>query len=132
MHPHGVFYKKDSEGASYNDGIPDSQKKGSAVPPGETYTYVWEIPERAGPGPADPSSLVWLYHSHVYEPKDVNSGLVGAILFYSAAARAGAPLVTPSSAMVARIASNALSISARPSRPMQPMRKLSATVSLPG
>ena len=33
-----------------------------------------------GPGPNDPSSLVWLYHSHVDASKDSNAGLVGAII----------------------------------------------------
>jgi manganese oxidase len=80
MHPHGVFYKKDSEGALYEDGTSGSDKFGSAVPPGKTHVYIWEVPERAGPGPNDPSSIVWLYHSHSYEMKDVHSGLVGAII----------------------------------------------------
>lgn len=80
MHPHGVFYEKRSEGVAYDDGSLAADKRGGAVPPGETYTYLWEVPERAGPGPNDPSSLVWLYHSHVNELKDVDAGLVGAIL----------------------------------------------------
>jgi FtsP/CotA-like multicopper oxidase with cupredoxin domain len=80
MHPHGVFYEKSSEGSAYNDGSSQADKYGGAVPPGGTHTYVWEVPERAGPGPGDPSSLVWLYHSHVSEMVDVNSGLVGAII----------------------------------------------------
>jgi manganese oxidase len=78
IHPHGVFYAKDSEGAGYNDGALTSDKGG--VPPGKTHTYIWEVPERAGPGPNDPSSIVWLYHSHADEPKDVESGLVGVML----------------------------------------------------
>ena len=56
------------------------QKTGDMVPPGATFTYEWEVPERAGPGPNDPSSIVWVYHSHVNEYKDVASGLVGAII----------------------------------------------------
>jgi len=78
MHPHGVFYAKDSEGAGYNDGASTPDKNG--VPPGKTHTYIWEVPERAGPGPNDPSSIVWLYHSHADEQKDVESGLVGVLL----------------------------------------------------
>ena len=78
MHPHGVFYAKESEGAGYADGATFAAKNG--VAPGETHTYVWEVPERAGPGPNDPSSIVWLYHSHANEPKDVESGLIGVIL----------------------------------------------------
>jgi len=80
MHPHGVFYKKDSEGAGYDDGTSATDKEDDAVPPGKTHTYTWQIPERSGPGPNDPSSVVWLYHSHADEPKDVESGLIGAIL----------------------------------------------------
>ncbi len=80
MHPHGVFYEKASEGSMYADNVSDEQKMGDMVPPGATFTYQWEVPERAGPGPNDPSSIVWVYHSHVNEYKDVASGLVGAII----------------------------------------------------
>jgi FtsP/CotA-like multicopper oxidase with cupredoxin domain len=80
MHPHGVFYDKASEGSMYADNVPDDQKKGDMVMPGATFTYEWKVPERAGPGPNDPSSIVWVYHSHVNEYKDVASGLVGPIV----------------------------------------------------
>ena len=80
IHPHGVFYQKDSEGSLYNDGIPASDKKGDVVPPGGNYTYIWQVPERAGPGPHDPSSIVWMYHSHVDEVKDTYAGLAGPII----------------------------------------------------
>ncbi|MGH9411488.1 MAG: multicopper oxidase domain-containing protein [Vicinamibacterales bacterium] len=80
MHPHGVLYGKDSEGVDYNDGTSGADRKDGGVPPGATHTYVWRIPERAGPGPRDPSSLVWLYHSHTDELRDVASGLFGAII----------------------------------------------------
>ena len=80
MHPHGVFYDKDSEGAPYDDGTSGKEKDDDAVPPGKTHVYTWQVPERAGPGPNDPSSVVWLYHSHTNELKDVESGLVGALI----------------------------------------------------
>ncbi len=91
MHPHGVFYAKDSEGSGYDDGYSGADKMG--VPPGKTHIYTWQVPERAGPGPNDPSSVVWLYHSHADEPKDVESGLVGVILISrkGAAGPAGRP-----------------------------------------
>jgi manganese oxidase len=69
IHPHGVFYDKASEGAHYVVGgaamahrhdsaaMPES---GAHVPPKGRYTYHWRVPERAGPGPGDPSSVVWL------------------------------------------------------------------------
>ena len=80
MHPHGVFYDKDSEGALYEDGTSGADKDDDAVPPGKTHVYIWRVPERAGPGPNDPSSIVWLYHSHTNELKDVETGLIGAII----------------------------------------------------
>ncbi len=78
LHPHGVFYNKDSEGAMYEDGTSGTDKEDDAVLPGHTHLYTWQVPERAGPGPNDPSSLVWLYHSH--GSRDVESGLIGAII----------------------------------------------------
>lgn len=78
MHSHGVFYNKASEGASYDDGTSGDDKADDDVLPGKTHVYIWEVPERAGPGPGDPSSLVWLYHSH--GNKALESGLVGAII----------------------------------------------------
>jgi hephaestin len=80
MHPHGLLYDKFSEGATYVDGRPAAARLGGAVPPGGTYTYVWHVPERAGPGPADPDSIVWMYHSHVAEVPDLSSGLIGPII----------------------------------------------------
>ena len=80
IHPHGVFYEKDSEGTHYQDGTVGKDKLDDHVPPGMTYTYNWVVPERSGPGPNDPSSIVWLYHSHTHETMDTNSGLVGPII----------------------------------------------------
>src|SRR5690242_12126808 len=80
MHPLGVFYQKDSEGADYNDATGGADKSDGGVPPGATHTYTWEILERSGPGPNDPSSVFWLYHSHADELRDVASGLFGGIV----------------------------------------------------
>jgi manganese oxidase len=80
MHPHGMLYQKDSEGAGYNDGTTGPDKADDMVSPGSTHVYIWEIPERSGPGPNDPSSIVWLYHSHVDEMRDVATGLFGPII----------------------------------------------------
>ncbi len=49
VHPHGVFYGKDSEGAHYADGTTDADRADDGVPPGGTHRYVWPVPERAGP-----------------------------------------------------------------------------------
>ncbi|KAL2391844.1 Hephaestin-like protein [Exophiala dermatitidis] len=78
MHPHGFRYAKSSEGLSSAMQMTD----GNAVPPGQTWTYTWEAPERSGPGPLDPPSLAWTYHSDAAGTQDVFSGLVGASIIY--------------------------------------------------
>ena len=81
LHPHGVVYPKGAEGAPYVDGSAGLRDHGDdMVEPGETWPYTWFVPESAGPGPGDPSSVPWLYHGHVHEAGDENTGLVGVIL----------------------------------------------------
>jgi hephaestin len=80
MHPHGVFYAKDSEGAPYNDGTSGAGKADDAVKPGQTHTYVWRVPERAGPGAGDGSSVMWMYHGHRDEIADTYAGLIGPMI----------------------------------------------------
>jgi FtsP/CotA-like multicopper oxidase with cupredoxin domain len=80
FHVHGLRYDKDSEGAPYEDGTGDGQKGDDRVLPGQTYTYRYLVDEGAGPGPMDPSSIVWMYHSHVDETMDTYTGLVGPIV----------------------------------------------------
>jgi len=79
IHPHGFRYDKDNEGAHY---IPHGA--GAAIGPGGSFTYTWRADERSGPGPADPSSIVWWYHGHVDEPLDTNLGLLGPIVITAA------------------------------------------------
>ncbi|HTZ98370.1 MAG TPA: multicopper oxidase domain-containing protein [Terriglobales bacterium] len=76
IHPHGLRYDKANEGALY---LP-SQGRGAMVPPGGHFTYHWFVNDRSGPGPDDPSSIVWWYHSHVDEPTETNAGLLGPII----------------------------------------------------
>ncbi|HCO61492.1 MAG TPA: copper oxidase, partial [Porticoccaceae bacterium] len=73
MHPHGVLYDEDNDGA-------DLRGAGGIVPPGESFTYTWRLDEESGPGPADPSSIVWVYHSHVKPVEEVYAGLIGSIV----------------------------------------------------
>ena len=80
VHPHGVFYTKSSEGAPYNDGTSGADKADDAVPSGGSHTYIWQVPERAGPGPADGSSVMWMYHSHTDEVADTYAGLMGPMV----------------------------------------------------
>jgi len=76
MHPHGVKYDKDSEGALYEP----KPGLGAAIGPGARFTYVWKLDESSGPLPGEPSSKCWLYHSHVCGDEEANLGLVGFII----------------------------------------------------
>jgi FtsP/CotA-like multicopper oxidase with cupredoxin domain len=58
MHPHGFRY----------------------VHPGACFDYHWIADEDSGPGPGDPSSKVWWYHSHISEQVETNLGLLGPII----------------------------------------------------
>jgi len=94
VHPHGVFYEKNAEGAPYADGTSGGSKGDDAVPPGGTWTYNWQVPERAGPGPMDGSSVLWMYHSHTDEVSDTNSGLIGPMVI-TARGKADPATATP-------------------------------------
>jgi FtsP/CotA-like multicopper oxidase with cupredoxin domain len=81
MHPHGFRYTKDNEGAHYfgaNSGAPPGA--GAQIPYGGSFDYEWIADEASSPGPGDPSSLVWWYHSHINEPAETNAGLLGPII----------------------------------------------------
>ena len=80
VHAHGVFYNKDSEGAPYEDGTSGADKADDGVPPGGTHRYTWQVPERAGPASGDMNSVMWMYHSHVDEHRDPNTGLMGPMI----------------------------------------------------
>jgi FtsP/CotA-like multicopper oxidase with cupredoxin domain len=80
IHVHGIRYDKASEGANYADNTDGPRPVGGAVPPGQVHTYTYSVPERAGPGPMDPSSVMWMYHSHTDEVGDDYAGLVGPLI----------------------------------------------------
>jgi manganese oxidase len=75
MHAHGVRYDKNSEGSFY---LPFG--KGDRVAPGRKFTYRWFAIEASGPGPGQPSSIVWWYHAHVDPGVETNAGLLGPII----------------------------------------------------
>lgn len=54
----------------------------SFVPSSSSFprSYTWEVPERAGPGFNDPSSVMWMYHSHADETLDTWAGLAGPMI----------------------------------------------------
>ncbi|XP_053166227.1 ferroxidase HEPHL1 isoform X2 [Hemicordylus capensis] len=80
IHPHGVFYKKDSEGALYPDGTSGKSKEDDFVLPGSNYTYSWPVTDDFAPTLTDPQCLTWIYHSHIDTSRDISSGLISPLL----------------------------------------------------
>ncbi|XP_075124940.1 ceruloplasmin-like [Leptodactylus fuscus] len=80
LHPHGVEYTKENEGALYPDNTSKAQKKDDAVQPGESSTYKWDVVEDQGPTARDSDCVTRIYHSHIDGPRDVYSGLVGPLI----------------------------------------------------
>jgi manganese oxidase len=75
LHPHGLRYNKDNEGSVY---LPFG--KGDRIAPGRRFTYHWFANAASGPGPGQPSSIVWWYHAHVDPGTEINAGLMGPII----------------------------------------------------
>lgn len=67
-------------GAGYEDETSQPEKEGDRVDPGKTHTYVWEIQENQGPTDDDAACLTHSYSSNTNSVKDINSGLIGALL----------------------------------------------------
>lgn len=69
-----------SSGALYPDGTGPELKRDDSVAPGTTFVYEWTVPETHAPTSDDSNCMTRLYHSHVYTPKDINSGLIGPLI----------------------------------------------------
>lgn len=67
-------------GAGYDDSTAGHEKEDDAVYPGGYYEYVWDISPKDGPTGSDPECLTYSYSSQVDPVRDVNSGLIGALL----------------------------------------------------
>ncbi|OXB71026.1 UNVERIFIED_CONTAM: hypothetical protein H355_013979, partial [Colinus virginianus] len=80
LHPHGVRYTKENEGAFYPDNTKDFEKRDDCVKPGGQYTYTWDVTEDQGPAKGDADCITRVYHSHIDAPRDVASGLVGPLI----------------------------------------------------
>ncbi|KAM5221720.1 coagulation factor VIII [Ctenodactylus gundi] len=80
LHAVGVSYWKASEGAEYDDQTSKKEKEDDKLFPGESHTYVWQVLKENGPMASDPQCLTYSYLSHVDLVKDLNSGLIGALL----------------------------------------------------
>uniref|UniRef100_A0A3B3RPT7 ferroxidase n=1 Tax=Paramormyrops kingsleyae TaxID=1676925 RepID=A0A3B3RPT7_9TELE len=80
IHPHGIAYGKQSEGALYFDNTSPFEKKDDKVLPGKEHTYYWEVTSEVAPKEADPPCLTYTYLSHCDFVKDFNSGLIGTFM----------------------------------------------------
>ncbi|XP_068136842.1 ceruloplasmin [Hyperolius riggenbachi] len=80
LHPHGVHYSKENEGALYPDKTSGALKKDDAIKPGEKYTYKWSVVADHGPLKMDEDCILRVYHSHLDGPRDVYSGVVGPMI----------------------------------------------------
>lgn len=67
-------------GAGYDDSTAGHEKEDDAVYPGGYYEYVWDISPKDGPTSSDPECLTYSYSSQVDPVRDINSGLIGALL----------------------------------------------------
>jgi manganese oxidase len=75
IHPRGVYYDKNSEGAFY---LPWGG--GARITHNRKFTYRWFAKSGSGPRPGQLSSVVWWYHSEVDETEETNAGLLGPII----------------------------------------------------
>jgi FtsP/CotA-like multicopper oxidase with cupredoxin domain len=91
IHPHGVRYSPEHEGAAYNP----PRGGGDSIAPGGQFTYAWLAGRESAPLPDEPSTKVWLYHSHVHPEREIALGLVGVIIVADPA-RANPETATPS------------------------------------
>ncbi|XP_056903395.1 coagulation factor V isoform X1 [Takifugu flavidus] len=80
IHPHGVAYGKQSEGANYFDNTSQKEKEDDVVWPNSEHVYYWEITSDVSPQQNDPTCLTYTYISHKDVVEDYNSGLIGALL----------------------------------------------------
>uniref|UniRef100_A0A8C6NQD5 ferroxidase n=1 Tax=Nothobranchius furzeri TaxID=105023 RepID=A0A8C6NQD5_NOTFU len=80
IHPHGVAYGKQSEGANYFDNTSQKEKEDDMVLPNGEHVYHWEVTPDVSPVPDDPACLTYTYTSHQNVVQDYNSGLIGALL----------------------------------------------------
>uniref|UniRef100_A0A671Y3N9 ferroxidase n=1 Tax=Sparus aurata TaxID=8175 RepID=A0A671Y3N9_SPAAU len=80
IHPHGVAYGKQSEGANYFDNTSQREKEDDVVRPNREHVYYWEVTPDVSPQPNDPTCLTYTYVSHQNVVEDYNSGLIGTLL----------------------------------------------------
>ncbi|CAG5865387.1 unnamed protein product [Menidia menidia] len=84
IHPHGVAYGKQSEGAYYFDNTSQKEKEDDLVFPEQEHVYYWEVTPEVAPQAEDPNCLTYTYISHQNVVEDYNSGLIGTLLICKA------------------------------------------------
>ncbi|KAK7882323.1 hypothetical protein WMY93_028497 [Mugilogobius chulae] len=80
IHPHGIAYGKQSEGAYYFDNTSQKEKEDDIIRANKEHVYHWEVTSEVSPQKNDPSCLTYSYVSHKNVVEDYNSGLIGALL----------------------------------------------------
>ncbi|XP_076011480.1 coagulation factor V isoform X1 [Genypterus blacodes] len=80
IHPHGIAYGKQSEGAQYFDNTSLKEKEDDLVQPNSEHVYHWEVTADIVPQQHDPPCLTYTYISHQNVVQDYNSGLIGTLL----------------------------------------------------
>uniref|UniRef100_G3P3P6 Coagulation factor V n=1 Tax=Gasterosteus aculeatus aculeatus TaxID=481459 RepID=G3P3P6_GASAC len=80
IHPHGIAYGKQSEGANYFDNTSQKEKEDDVVQPNGQHVYYWEVTPEVSPQEHDPTCLTYTYVSHIDVVEDYNSGLIGTLL----------------------------------------------------
>eukprot|EP01094_Clydonella_sp_ATCC50884_P021664 TRINITY_DN4819_c0_g1_i1.p1 TRINITY_DN4819_c0_g1~~TRINITY_DN4819_c0_g1_i1.p1 ORF type:complete len:418 (-),score=94.93 TRINITY_DN4819_c0_g1_i1:393-1613(-) len=81
----GLSYSKKNAGTVLPEGeeTEESTEESTWVKPESTKVYEYKVTRSAGPGIADPDSIVWTYFSTADEKRDVNTGLIGPIVVAS-------------------------------------------------
>ncbi|ESP00401.1 hypothetical protein LOTGIDRAFT_140833 [Lottia gigantea] len=81
VHPHGVHYEKQHEGAIYLDKTKGEPKYDDEVAPGDDHKYIWVIEDEFVPTEDDEPCVPWAYHSHgTNVAADTNAGLIGPLV----------------------------------------------------
>ncbi|KAL5022875.1 hypothetical protein ScPMuIL_002030 [Solemya velum] len=80
VHPHGIQYMKNSEGARYMDDTFGPDKADDALGYADAHTYVWNMTESFAPTHDDDNCVPWAYHSHTMSERDVDTGLLGVLI----------------------------------------------------
>ncbi|KAM8857385.1 coagulation factor V isoform 2-T2 [Synchiropus picturatus] len=80
IHPHGIAYGKQSEGAHYFDNTSLKEKEDDLVQPNSEHVYYWEVTPEVAPQINDSTCLTYTYISHRNVVEEYNSGLIGTLL----------------------------------------------------